>query len=137
MERQYSGLFEQLEATERELRREWWLNHGHDFSALYGDDGEMQCALCPADFKRDALDDIRKRTLVLRASNPANELRPGEEVRWSWPPGYSGPVAPEQSPASEPEMGCEEERDALAVLLDEALEREKALEERLGETGAA
>lgn len=35
------------------LRRLLWLRHGHEIAALYGDDGEMQCALCPMDFKRD------------------------------------------------------------------------------------
>lgn len=40
------------EEVELELRREWWVNHGHDYFALYGDDGEMACNACPADFKR-------------------------------------------------------------------------------------
>ena len=41
--------------TEEELllRRLLWLRHGCDLLALYGDDGEMQCALCQIDFKRD------------------------------------------------------------------------------------
>jgi hypothetical protein len=52
-------------ALEAELRREWWLNHGHDHFALYGDDGEMACNACPADFQRDPLD--RLRTLVFAA----------------------------------------------------------------------
>lgn len=50
------------EEIERELRKEWWLNHGHDFHALYGDDGEMSCGSCPADFKRDDID--RLQTIV-------------------------------------------------------------------------
>lgn len=46
-------------AVEAELRREWWLNHGHPFPALYGDDGEMQCSRCPADFKRQPIAELR------------------------------------------------------------------------------
>lgn len=42
--------------VERMLRLEWWLNHGH--SGLYGDDGEMQCSTCPADFKRQPLQEL-------------------------------------------------------------------------------
>jgi hypothetical protein len=37
---------------ETQLRYEWWNNHGcGDYR--YGDDGEMQCSGCMADFKRD------------------------------------------------------------------------------------
>lgn len=32
------------------LRRLLWMNHGHEFSALYGDDGEMQCNKCMCEF---------------------------------------------------------------------------------------
>jgi hypothetical protein len=53
--------------VERELRREWWLNHGHYWPALYGDDGEMQCHECPADFKRMPLDALRKHVSIKRA----------------------------------------------------------------------
>lgn len=34
------------------LRKLLWLRHGCPFSALYGDDGEMQCSQCQIDFKR-------------------------------------------------------------------------------------
>ena len=34
------------------MRKLLWLRHGHPVSALYGDDGEMQCAACCLDFKR-------------------------------------------------------------------------------------
>jgi len=47
------------ERAEANLRQEWWLNHGHAFSALYGDDGEMQCASCPCDFKRESIENLR------------------------------------------------------------------------------
>lgn len=53
-------------AVEIKLRREWWLNHGHDYSAMYGDDGEMQCAACPADFKREPLDELQARVFAQR-----------------------------------------------------------------------
>lgn len=42
------------------LRHEWWLNHGCPISALYGDDGEMQCGRCLVDFGREALDKLHK-----------------------------------------------------------------------------
>jgi hypothetical protein len=53
--------------VERLLRREWWLNHGHDLPALYSDDGEMQCIACSADYKRDPLEELQRRVLVERA----------------------------------------------------------------------
>ena len=49
------------------LRLEWWLNHGH--TGLYGDDGEMQCPICPADFKRQPLGELE--ALVSFARNVA------------------------------------------------------------------
>jgi hypothetical protein len=49
-----------LRETEDDLRREWWLNHGHDLPSLYGDDGEMQCSVCFADFKRQPLVELRE-----------------------------------------------------------------------------
>lgn len=55
------------EQVEQALRREWWLNHGHDYSAMYGDDGEMQCNACAVDFKRAPLDELRQVVFVARA----------------------------------------------------------------------
>ena len=42
---------------ETEVRQILWTNHGCPFSALYGDDGEMQCndLSCRLDFKREPL----------------------------------------------------------------------------------
>ena len=40
------------------LRRLLWLYHGHQ--GLYGDDGEMQCAECGLDYKRDEIELIEK-----------------------------------------------------------------------------
>jgi hypothetical protein len=50
------------EDIEKALRREWWINHGHDYLALYGDDGEMWCSGCrPAvDFKRQPMIELRR-----------------------------------------------------------------------------
>lgn len=43
--------------VERALREEYWLHHGcGGFSALYGDDGEMQCRACGHDFKRESIE---------------------------------------------------------------------------------
>lgn len=43
-----------LEAENKLLRRILFLRHGCPFSALYYDDGEMQCHECGLDFKRDS-----------------------------------------------------------------------------------
>lgn len=41
-------------ATENEiLRKLLWIRHHPDTAGLYGDDGEMQCAKCMIDFRRD------------------------------------------------------------------------------------
>jgi len=45
-----------------EVRKELWWNHGHRES-LYGDDGELQCSRCPADFKRQPLSQLVKSVL--------------------------------------------------------------------------
>lgn len=40
------------------MRRLLWLRHGCPVTALYGDDGEMQCNACIIDFKRLTADQI-------------------------------------------------------------------------------
>ena len=45
------------------LRKMLWFSHGHPSYALYGDDGEMQCSQCMAeygfwDWKRTDIDEI-------------------------------------------------------------------------------
>lgn len=56
-----------VEQTEGLLRREWWLRHGCDFIALYGDDGEMSCGSCFTDFKHMPIVELQTRVLTLRA----------------------------------------------------------------------
>lgn len=51
--------------VEASLRYEWWLNHGHGLTELYGDDGEMACGACPADFKRQPIEELR---VIVRAA---------------------------------------------------------------------
>jgi len=46
---------------EKNLRKLLWLKHGCSFSALYGDDGEMQCGICMIDFKRMSLEQIEEK----------------------------------------------------------------------------
>lgn len=46
------------ESPDIKIRKLLWLLHGCPISALYGDDGEMQCGICLVDFKRDSVDDI-------------------------------------------------------------------------------
>ena len=55
--------------VKRELRYEWWLNHGHD--GLYGDDGEMQCGRCLMDFKRAPLEVVQAATRKARLERTA------------------------------------------------------------------
>jgi len=60
------------------LRKLLWLNHGCDISALYGDDGEMQCCSgrhISIDFKRDSPKAIKQKIVLtnLRAIQAAKE----------------------------------------------------------------
>lgn len=65
-------------ASEREeeiarLRRLVWLRHpclddGQSFGALYGDDGEMQCAKCRFDFRRASAADIELHIIALNTA---------------------------------------------------------------------
>lgn len=57
------------EEIEKALRREWWLNHGHDH--LYGDDGEMQCGRCPCDFKREPMERLMEAVRAARLERGA------------------------------------------------------------------
>lgn len=65
------------EGIERELRMEWWLNHGSN-CCPYGDDGEMQC--CMHDFKRERLDRLRAFTKESRIKRLGEMLRPDPAV---------------------------------------------------------
>jgi hypothetical protein len=67
---------DRLRAEMRELRESWWLSHGCSFGALYGDDGEMNCGNCLADFKRlsgrDIAARLRNAALLRRSSSPSS-----------------------------------------------------------------
>jgi hypothetical protein len=69
---QDSGSLFEVADIEAMLRQEWWLHHGCPFHALYGDDGEMQCAACGADFKRQPLDELREHVFFIRVKNSWN-----------------------------------------------------------------
>lgn len=43
------------------LRELLALGHGCQVMALYGDDGELQCAECFTDFKRDSVSEIQRK----------------------------------------------------------------------------
>ncbi len=62
------------------LRRMLWLRHGCALSALYGDDGEMQCSECRIDFLRDAPQAIHNQLYALAIAALAKELA-GEETK--------------------------------------------------------
>jgi len=59
-------LVKHIELLEGELRRELWLNHGHGYEAMYGDDEEMACNACPADFKREPIVQLLARVYAVR-----------------------------------------------------------------------
>ena len=59
----------ELITENKALRRLLWIRHGCPFSALYGDDGEMQCGKCVIDFKRTSVELIEKR--FIKINEPA------------------------------------------------------------------
>jgi hypothetical protein len=73
--------------TENEiiLRRLLWIRHGCPSEALYGDDGEMQCAACPMDFKRMSAHEIDRRWFEAGLRKIAEVTHDAEEQ-----PGGSG-----------------------------------------------
>jgi hypothetical protein len=60
------------------LRKMVWLSHG--CVGIYGDDGEMQCGKCVIDFRRDPVDEINRRLMLLRvaAMQVSQGVEPGE-----------------------------------------------------------
>lgn len=69
----------QLREDAKWLRKQLWLTHDpKHFSSLYGDDGEMQCARCMLDFRRNSIGRIKE---VLYA----NTMRRVEEYYDSLP----------------------------------------------------
>lgn len=62
------------ERVEGMLRYEWWVRHGCDSIALYGDDGEMSCGSCFTDFKRTPLGELNERVVKLRMAHTARQL---------------------------------------------------------------
>lgn len=58
----------------RILREELWQRHGH--GGLYGDDGEMQCAIWPmTDFKRDPIEKIAEHLLAMDLERQSDHLK--------------------------------------------------------------
>jgi hypothetical protein len=57
------------------LRMEWWSNHGCDSMARYGDDGEMQCAQCKTDFKREPFDGLKEKVEQSRLRRLHEEIK--------------------------------------------------------------
>jgi hypothetical protein len=64
---------------EQKYRHELWRNHCHD--GRYGDDGEMQCSQCPADFKRDSLESLEKKVFEARAKAASVPSAPAGSAR--------------------------------------------------------
>ena len=44
-------------------------------SALYGDDGELQCGQCRTDFKREPFADLRAKTFTMRLAATSEALK--------------------------------------------------------------
>jgi hypothetical protein len=67
---------DRLAETERMLREEWWLNHRCPISALYGDDGEMQCnaACCMKDFKRAPIGELSAHVCQRRLAKATEDM---------------------------------------------------------------
>ena len=59
---------ETAETENFKFRQYLWCNHGCEFGAMYGDDGEMQCGSCLLDFKRDPASLIIER-IIRRAQD--------------------------------------------------------------------
>jgi hypothetical protein len=70
------------EPTEDEmiLRKLLWIRHGCDISALYGDDGELQCGQCLIDFKRASAEEISARFTKLSMEKFIKSRSIGVEV---------------------------------------------------------
>ena len=49
----------------KKLREMLWLRHGCTSTALYGDDGEMQCHQCEIDFRRNLADVIETKFIEI------------------------------------------------------------------------
>ena len=56
---------QRIRQLERVLRKELWMNHGHD--GLYGDDGQMQCNQCPLwDYQNTDVDALVRQVAAVR-----------------------------------------------------------------------
>jgi len=51
---------QKLETENRQLRELLFAHHFGHYKYLYGDDGELQCAKCVVDFRRDSIEEIRE-----------------------------------------------------------------------------
>lgn len=60
---------EQLREDNMQLRGFFFVNHGCTYSALYFDDGEMQCGICRLDFRRDDLEHLFNRVRESKTGN--------------------------------------------------------------------
>lgn len=60
--------------TEVEFRKALWLAHGCPVSALYGDDGELQCNCCMIDFKRNTFAVIFEKVRSIAEAKTISEI---------------------------------------------------------------
>jgi hypothetical protein len=57
------------------LRQYMWAHHTCGQSALYGDDGELQCKKCLIDFRRMPMEKLREKICMLELASPAPTLQ--------------------------------------------------------------
>jgi len=60
------------------MRKLLWANHGCPQSAMYGDDGEMQCNACGFDFKRGGMKAFAEKRALENLKRYQEYLRKGD-----------------------------------------------------------
>lgn len=95
----------EVAALTAEIRREWWLNHGH--TGMYGDDGEMQCNMCAPfgfyDWKREPFEKLAEMVPLIRAARAAQ--KPKEQP--SAPPAEATEAQEKMTKAERAMYDCE------------------------------
>ena len=67
------------ETENKILRKLLWIRHGCPFSALYGDDGEMQCHICMIDFKNQSAKTMEETFSRIGMEKYAQQIKEAKE----------------------------------------------------------
>jgi hypothetical protein len=62
-----SELWDSLDEENKKLRLMLFIAHSSREHLIYGDDGEMVCNSCGADFKRDTADELHNKIFMYNA----------------------------------------------------------------------